>query len=122
MFAGYAIRWTSEHVEWLCRVGGAPGVELKVCGGSISRLDFDKLCSNTRLTQLRIGNSILHPLPVSLARQRGLEDLRLINSHVRPAEIEALKSLKLALMESLSGATLRADALKLVLRVSGSPS
>ena len=51
-----------------------------------------------------------------------LEDLRLINSHVRPAEIEALKSLKLALMESLSGATLRADALKLVLRVSGSPS
>ena len=52
-----------------------------------------------------------------------LEDLRLINSHVRPAEIEALKSLKLALLESLSAATLRADALKLVLRVAdGSPS
>lgn len=46
-----------------------------------------------------------------------LEDLRQINTHVRPSEIEALKSLKSSLNESLQGATIRADALKLVLRV-----
>lgn len=46
-----------------------------------------------------------------------LEDLRQINTHVRPSEIDALKSLKSSLNESLQGATIRADALKLVLRV-----
>jgi ATP-dependent helicase HepA len=46
-----------------------------------------------------------------------LEDLRQINTHVRPSEIEALKNLKSSLNESLQGATIRADALKLVLRV-----
>jgi ATP-dependent helicase HepA len=47
-----------------------------------------------------------------------LEDLRLINSHVRPAEIEALQELKSSLLEAVGGATVRADALKLVLRLS----
>ena len=46
-----------------------------------------------------------------------LENLRQINTHVRPSEIDALKSLKSSLNESLQGATIRADALKLVLRV-----
>ncbi|MEI7591160.1 MAG: RNA polymerase-binding ATPase, partial [Deltaproteobacteria bacterium] len=48
-----------------------------------------------------------------------LEDLRQINKHIRPGEIEALQSLKSALLEAFAGATLRTDALKLVLRLSG---
>jgi ATP-dependent helicase HepA len=48
-----------------------------------------------------------------------LEDLRQINNHIRPGEIETLQTFKSALLEALAGATLRTDALKLVLRLSG---
>jgi ATP-dependent helicase HepA len=47
-----------------------------------------------------------------------LEDLRLINNHIRPGEIEGLQSLKTALLEAIESATVRADALKLVLCLS----
>jgi len=47
-----------------------------------------------------------------------LEDLRLINNHIRPGEIEALQTLKTSLLEAIESATVRADALKLVLRLS----
>jgi ATP-dependent helicase HepA len=46
-----------------------------------------------------------------------LEDLRLINNHIRPGEIEALQTLKISLLEAIESATVRADALKLVLRL-----
>jgi ATP-dependent helicase HepA len=46
-----------------------------------------------------------------------LEDLRLINNHIRPGEIEALQTLKTSLLEAIESATVRADALKLVLRL-----
>jgi len=47
-----------------------------------------------------------------------LEDLRLINNHIRPGEIEALQNLKTSLLEAIESATVRADSLKLVLRLS----
>jgi ATP-dependent helicase HepA len=47
-----------------------------------------------------------------------LEDLRRINNHVRPGEIEALHTLKTSLLEAIGTAAIRADALKLVLRLS----
>ena len=46
-----------------------------------------------------------------------LEDLRLINNHIRPGEIEALQTLKTSLLEAIESATVRADALKLILRL-----
>jgi len=46
-----------------------------------------------------------------------LQDLQLINNHIRPGEIEALQTLKTSLLEALDSATLRPDALKLVLRL-----
>ena len=47
-----------------------------------------------------------------------LEDLRLINNHIRPGEIEALQALKSSLLDAIEAATVRADSLKLVLRLS----
>ena len=47
-----------------------------------------------------------------------LEDLLLINNHVRPGEIQALRDLQTSLLEAIEGATVRSDALKLVLRLS----
>jgi ATP-dependent helicase HepA len=47
-----------------------------------------------------------------------LEDLRLINNHVRPGEIQALQDLKASLLNAIEAATVRSDALKLVLRLS----
>ena len=46
-----------------------------------------------------------------------LQDLRIINPHVRPSEIEALKKLKSDIHTALQESVVRADALKLVLRV-----
>jgi ATP-dependent helicase HepA len=47
-----------------------------------------------------------------------LEDLRLINNHVRPGEIQSLEDLKASLLNAIEAATVRSDALKLVLRLS----
>jgi len=47
-----------------------------------------------------------------------LEDLRLINDHIRPSEIEALHALKASLLNAIDSATIRPDTLKLVLRLS----
>ena len=46
-----------------------------------------------------------------------LEDLRQINDHVRPEEIEGMKAQLAALEEALGSARLRLDALRLVLQV-----
>lgn len=46
-----------------------------------------------------------------------LEDLRQINDHVRPEEIEALRAHMTALEEAIASARLRLDALRLVLQV-----
>ena len=46
-----------------------------------------------------------------------LEDLRQINDHVRTDEIDALRTHKAALIEATSGARVRMDALRLILRV-----
>jgi ATP-dependent helicase HepA len=46
-----------------------------------------------------------------------LEDLRQLNDHVRPEEIEGMKSQMTALEEALSSSRLRLDALRLVLQV-----
>jgi ATP-dependent helicase HepA len=46
-----------------------------------------------------------------------LQDLGAINPHVRPSEIEALKKLKSDIHTALGESVVRADALKLVLRV-----
>ena len=45
-----------------------------------------------------------------------LEDLRQINDHVRPDEIEGLKKQKLDLLSAINSARLRMDALRLILR------
>ena len=45
-----------------------------------------------------------------------LEDLRQLNDHVRPEEIEALKAQIIALEEAIGGARIRLDALMLVLQ------
>jgi len=46
-----------------------------------------------------------------------LEDLRQINDHVRPEEIEVMKNQMNALQEALTSARLRLDSLRLVLQV-----
>jgi ATP-dependent helicase HepA len=46
-----------------------------------------------------------------------LEDLRQINDHVRPEEIDGMKAQMTALEEALGSARLRLDALRLVLQV-----
>jgi hypothetical protein len=55
---------------------------------------------------------------VSVGEIDRLEDLRLINDHIRPSEIEALQALKASLLNAIDSATIRADTLKLVLRLS----
>jgi len=45
-----------------------------------------------------------------------LEDLRAINDHVRPQEIDSLREQRAVLKKALSGSRVRLDALKLVLR------
>ncbi len=46
-----------------------------------------------------------------------LEDLRQINNHVRPEEIQAVRDQKTELRKALSAARLRTDAIRLVLRI-----
>ena len=46
-----------------------------------------------------------------------LEDLREINDHVRPQEIQAIRDQKSELRKALASARLRIDAVKLVLRI-----
>ena len=46
-----------------------------------------------------------------------LEDLRQINDHVRPQEIQAIREQKTELRKALASARLRIDAIKLVLRI-----
>jgi len=46
-----------------------------------------------------------------------LEDLRRINNHVRPQEIQAIRDQKTELRKALASARLRIDAVKLVLRI-----
>jgi ATP-dependent helicase HepA len=46
-----------------------------------------------------------------------LEDLRQLNDHVRPEEIEGMKSQMTALEEALGSSRIRLDAVRLVLQV-----
>ncbi len=51
-----------------------------------------------------------------MAELERLEELREINDHVRPEELDLVRQERAALEEALTGARLRVDALRLILR------